>query len=170
MSSRTLLIDSCIFSILVLKFWIIFIIIILNSFSGSLPMSSSFTWICLFLDCSFTCAVFPWLFIFFLTYCVWGLLFQGFPDSSVDKESICNMRDLCSIPGLVREIPWRREQLTTPVFWPREFHGLYSPLGHKESDTTEQLSLHFSLHSKALRLNYFFLLASALINLVQCIV
>ena len=32
--------------------------------------------------------------------------------------------------------------LCTPVFWPRDFHGLYSPWGHKESDTTEQLSLH----------------------------
>ena len=27
----------------------------------------------------------------------------------------------------------------TPVFWPREFHGLYSPWGRKESDTTERL-------------------------------
>ena len=32
---------------------------------------------------------------------------------------------------------WRRERLPTPVFWPREFHGLYSPWGHKESDNTE---------------------------------
>ena len=31
--------------------------------------------------------------------------------------------------------------LLTPVFWPREFHGLYSPWGRKESDMTEQLSL-----------------------------
>ena len=23
----------------------------------------------------------------------------------------------------VGKIPWRREQLPTPVFWPREFHG-----------------------------------------------
>ena len=38
---------------------------------------------------------------------------------------------------------WRRERLPTPVFWPREFHGLYSPWGHKELDTTEQISLHF---------------------------
>ena len=38
-------------------------------------------------------------------------------------------------------IPWRREKLPTPVFWPGEFHGLYSQWGHKESDTTEQLSL-----------------------------
>ena len=33
------------------------------------------------------------------------------------------------------------ERLPTPVFWPGEFHGLYSPWGHKESDTTERLSL-----------------------------
>ena len=37
------------------------------------------------------------------------------------------------------EDPLRRERLPTPVFWPREFHGLYSPRGHKELDTTEQL-------------------------------
>ena len=39
----------------------------------------------------------------------------------------------------VGKIPWRREQLLTPVFWPGEFHGLYSPWGHKESDMTERL-------------------------------
>ena len=44
----------------------------------------------------------------------------------------------------VGKIPWRRERLPTPVFWPGEFHGLYSPWDHKESDTTEQLSLHFT--------------------------
>ena len=41
----------------------------------------------------------------------------------------------------VGKIPWRRERLPTPVFWPEEFHGLHSPWGLKESDTTEQLSL-----------------------------
>ena len=39
------------------------------------------------------------------------------------------------------KIHWRRERLPTPVFWPGEFHGLYSPWGRKESDTAEQLSL-----------------------------
>ena len=34
-----------------------------------------------------------------------------------------------------------RERLPTPVFWPVEFHGLYSPWGRKQSDTTERLSL-----------------------------
>ena len=33
------------------------------------------------------------------------------------------------------------ESLPTPVFWPREFHGLFSPWGHKESNTPERLSL-----------------------------
>ena len=33
------------------------------------------------------------------------------------------------------------EWLPTPVFWPGEYYGLYSPWGHKESDTAEQLSL-----------------------------
>ena len=46
----------------------------------------------------------------------------------------------------VRKIPWRREQLPTQVFLPREFHGQrslvdYSPCSHKESDPTEWLSL-----------------------------
>ena len=50
----------------------------------------------------------------------------------------------CRRPGFdpwVGKIPWRRERLPTPVFWPREFHGQYSPWGHKELDTTERLSL-----------------------------
>ena len=37
----------------------------------------------------------------------------------------------------VGKISWRREQLPTPVFWPGGFHGLYSPGGCKELDTTE---------------------------------
>ena len=45
----------------------------------------------------------------------------------------------------VGKILWRRERLPTPVFWPRAFHGLYSPWGRKQLDTTERLSLHFSL-------------------------
>ena len=41
----------------------------------------------------------------------------------------------------VGKIPWRRERLLTPGFWPGEFHGLYSAWGGKESDTTERVSL-----------------------------
>ena len=39
----------------------------------------------------------------------------------------------------VGRIPWRRDRLPTPVFWPGEFCGLYSPWGCKESDMTKQL-------------------------------
>ena len=49
-------------------------------------------------------------------------------------------------PPWVGTIPWRREWLPTPVFLLREVQGQrsltgYSPQGHKESDTTEQLAL-----------------------------
>ena len=53
----------------------------------------------------------------------------------------------CGRPGFhpwVGKIPWRRERLPTPIFWPREFHGLY-PWGHKESDPAERLSVTQSL-------------------------
>ena len=33
------------------------------------------------------------------------------------------------------EDPWRRERLLTPVFWPGEFHGLYSLHGVAKSQT-----------------------------------
>ena len=44
-------------------------------------------------------------------------------------------------------MPWRGAWQPTPVFLPGESHGQgslesYSPGGHKESDTTEQLSTH----------------------------
>ena len=41
------------------------------------------------------------------------------------------------VPSWVGKIPWRRERLPTPVFWPGELRGMYSPRGHKELDTTE---------------------------------
>ena len=104
---------------------------------------------------------------------------MAFPDSSVGKESACNIGDPSSIPGSGRSLgegigyplqyswaslvaqlvknpptmqgtgfdpwvgkmPWRRERLPTPIFWSGEFHGLYSPWGGRELDTTDQLSL-----------------------------
>ena len=69
-----------------------------------------------------------------------GLLFfaviEGFPRGlvgKVSKESGCNVGDLGSIPGLGRS-PGERERLPIIVFWPGEFHGLYSPWGGKELD------------------------------------
>ena len=52
-------------------------------------------------------------------------VFLGFPSSSDGKESAHNEGDVGSIPGLGRS-PWKRERLPISVFWPREFHGLYS--------------------------------------------
>ena len=130
---------------------------------------------------------------------------EGFPDSSVGKESACNAGDPGSTPGsgrsagegksyplqyswaslvaqLVKNSPalpktwvqslgwddplekgkathssilaWRiprtRKKLPTPVFWPGEFHGLYSPWGCKESDTSERLSLRWHVNNSHL--------------------
>ena len=60
----------------------------------------------------------------------------GFPDSSVGKESACNAGDPALIPGLGSSTGEGKGYLPISVFWPREIHGLYSPLGCKESDTT----------------------------------
>ena len=59
----------------------------------------------------------------------------GFPCGSADKISVCNVGGLGFYPW-VGKIPWRRERLPTPVFWPGEFHELYGPGGHK-MDRTE---------------------------------
>ena len=55
-----------------------------------------------------------------------------------------NMGDTGSIPGWGR-FPWRRKWQPTPAFLPGESQGQgslvgYSPWGHKESGTTEQLN------------------------------
>ena len=43
----------------------------------------------------------------------------------------------------VGKIPWRRERLPTPVFWPGEFHGLYSPWGCKSWTRLGDFHFHF---------------------------
>ena len=53
------------------------------------------------------------------------------------------MQEIPEFDPWVGKIPWRREKLPTPVFWPGEFYGLYSPWGCKESDATERLLLSF---------------------------
>ena len=77
-----------------------------------------------------------------------GSLIPGgsFTGGSNSKESACKA-DLSSIPGLGRS-PGEGNSLPTPVFLPGEFHGQKSLAGyratahsHKESDTTEQLTL-----------------------------
>ena len=51
----------------------------------------------------------------------------------------------------VRQIPWKREWLPTPVFLPGDFHGQRSlagpgPWGHTESDTTEHAHTYPTSH------------------------
>ena len=68
---------------------------------------------------------------------------------SEQRASLVRIRLQCRRPGFdpwIGKIPWRRERLPIPVFWPRKFHGLY-PWGCKELDTTEQLSLSFHWNS-----------------------
>ena len=46
----------------------------------------------------------------------------------------------CGRPGFdpwVGKIPWRKERLPTPVFWPGEFHGLQIPWGCRESNVRD---------------------------------
>ena len=70
-SSRSLVNVSCIFSIRFPRFWIIFTIITLNSFSGRLPISSSFVWSCGHcLPWSFICCVFLCLLILLNLLCL----------------------------------------------------------------------------------------------------
>ena len=57
-------------------------------------------------------------------------------------------------PGLNHwfgKIPWRREQLPTPVVWPGKFHGLYSPWG-------KTLGYNWATFPLIQTLGYFFLL------------
>ena len=64
------------------------------------------------------------------------------------KASVYNAGDLGWRPGFdpwVGKIPWRRAWQPTPAFWHGDPHGQkslagYSLWGHKELDTTEQLS------------------------------
>ena len=46
------------------------------------------------------------------------------------------------VQSLGWEDPLEKGKATHSIFWPGESHGLYSPWGRKELDTTEGLSLH----------------------------
>ena len=71
---------------------------------------------------------------------------QSLPCGPAGKESAGIAGDLGSIPGLWRS-PGKGKGYQPPVFWPGEFHGLYSS-GVTESDMTEWLSLFKGLQFK----------------------
>ena len=99
--------------------------------------------------------------------CLWG-----FPGSSAGKEPTCSAGDPGSIPGLGRstgegigyplQYSWASlvaqlvknqpamhkagiDPWTGKISWRREFHGLYRPWGHRESDMTEWILLCYFL-------------------------
>ena len=54
----------------------------------------------------------------------------------------------CGRPGFdpwVGKIPWTSKRLPTPVFWPGESHGLYSPWVAKSWTRQNDFHFHFSL-------------------------
>ena len=70
------------------------------------------------------------------------------------KESACQCRRhrRQRFSPWVRKIPWRRKWQPTPVFLPGKSHGRrglvgHSPQGHKESGTTELLSVRAHTHT-----------------------
>ena len=71
---------------------------------------------------------------------------QAFPGGSDCKESACNVGDPDSIPGSERSPgegngnPLQYSYLENPMDRERSLAG-YSPWSHKESDTTERLTL-----------------------------
>ena len=72
--------------------------------------------------------------------CPFGKL--GFCGGSVGKESACNMGDLGSIPRLGRS---PGEGNGNPLQYSGLENSVDCTWGRKESDTTERLSLHFTL-------------------------
>ena len=54
--------------------------------------------------------------------------FMGLPWRLSRKESACKAGDAGGgFNPWVGKMPWRKERLSTPVFWSTEFYGLYSP-------------------------------------------
>ena len=77
------------------------------------------------------------------------LLYIIFPGHASGKEQ-CRRHERCGFNPCVGKIPCRRKWQLTPGFLPGESHGerslvSYSPLGHKELDTTEVTAQHRTL-------------------------
>ena len=72
---------------------------------------------------------------------------MGFPDGSVVKNLPATQEtQKTSVWSLDQEDPLKKEWKPISVFWPGKCHGQrglvsYSPKGHKELDTPEQLSI-----------------------------
>ena len=67
--------------------------------------------------------------VFFFFFKHKQTLLNGFPGSSVVKESTCQCRR-CKLDPWVRKIPWSRKWQLAPVFLLGKFHGQGSLLGY----------------------------------------
>ena len=75
----------------------------------------------------------------------WNVLYLGLSSSELQDILQPTFRRTYHFDPWIGKIPWRRKWQPTPVFFPREFHGQrslvgHSPWGHKESDPTEWLT------------------------------
>ena len=71
---------------------------------------------------------------------------KPFLHSSIGKESASYARRPL-FNSWVRKIPWRRERLPTPVFWPGEFHGLQSMRSQRVGHNWATFTFTFLLNS-----------------------
>ena len=82
---------------------------------------------------------------------------MGYPGGATGKEPTCQCwrHERCGFNLWVGKIPWMRKWKPTLVFMPGESYGPslggYSPLGHKELDTTEWLILSLFTEAHALQ-------------------
>ena len=77
-------------------------------------------------------------------YGFYTVVLHGLPWWLSGKESACNTRHLCSVPGLVRspgEETGNLHQLLPAKFQGQQSLVGYSPWCSNKSDTTEQLSI-----------------------------
>ena len=79
------------------------------------------------------------------------LVFLGFPGGSDGEESCCNAGDLGLIPGLERSPGGGHGNSLqySCLENPMDRGDWRGPWGRKESDTTEQLLLHYQLLNRA---------------------
>ena len=75
----------------------------------------------------------------------------------------------------VGKIPWRRERLPTPIFWPGEFHGLYIVHGAAKSWTQLSDQVNYQVNFKIIKyilkiaLVYIYLISIMQVNPIKII-
>ena len=76
--------------------------------------------------------------------CVFYVSCIGRQVHSVGNESTCNTEE--GFDPWIGKIPWTKERLPTPVFWPGEFHGLYYIVHGVTKNWTQLSDSHFLYH------------------------